>query len=428
MKFSRLLFVVMVFCSGALPLLAAVKICRAGGVDIYADNTGGSPVSAAFQTCIDDTSVTALNLEPGTYLVDAPIVVWRAFTIRTNGLAGDNRNCQQLPNGWCATLLASPSPTACINNPAYCIPGNTSSGGLLQALGTRRAIFDHLIIDGNRANRQNTQAKTNCQNGTNVYGFNMRFQNCDGTSSADRCELTYSFIRNALCGTGVEWSGNYGRIQGNAAFNNGVPTTNLWADGITVLRNNNGIVNDNHTYNNTDVAMIFGEARNTQIQSNWIEQNGVYAFAALMLGNFSETGAAQHPSGDYTNALIRYNTIDCYGFWCGFGLNLGPDPWSPLGINYPNIYGGTVTQNDINGARVLINFGGAGTSTTAITVTNNTLTGAPTIAMPLRPGSGCYTSPNVLQNLPNNNTNGSCGNWAVADPIATSYNCLKQCW
>ena len=57
-----------------------MKICRtSGGVDVYVDNTGGAPVSAAFQQCIDDTTVTGINLQPGTYLVDAPIVAWRAF-------------------------------------------------------------------------------------------------------------------------------------------------------------------------------------------------------------------------------------------------------------------------------------------------------------------------------------------------------------
>ncbi|HYC89822.1 MAG TPA: hypothetical protein VEO54_11465 [Thermoanaerobaculia bacterium] len=423
----RFLWAIVVALGLAVEASAAVKICRSGGVDIYVDNTGVSPVSNAFQTCIDDTTVTGINLQPGTYLVDAPIVAWRAFRIGTAGLASDTRNCQQLPAGWCARFLASPSPTACINNAGYCIPGRVSSGGLLQGLGARDVIFDHLIIDGNRANRGGTQAYANCQAGSNVYGFNVKFNQCHGTSTADRCEFTYNNTKNALCGTGLEWHGDYGRVQGNAAYNNGVHQPGLWSDGLTILRNNYGMVNDNHIVNSTDVGLIVGAAYGAQIQSNWIEQNGVYAFAAMMLGNFKETGGTGQ-TGDYRNASIRYNTINCYGFWCGFGLNLGPDPWSPVGVDYANIFGGTVTQNNINGGRVLVNFGGAGTATHPTTVTNNTLTGAPTAPMPLKPGSPCWATPNVVQNLPNNWSTGSCGNFANADPLATSMNCYKACF
>ena len=429
----RILWAVVVSLGLAANAAAAVKICRSGGVDVYADNTGVAPVSAAFQKCIDDTTVTRIDVEPGTYIVDAPIVVWRAFRIGTAGLASDTRNCQQLPGSWCAKFVASSASNACINNNAYCIPGNTDRGGLLQALGARGVIFDHLVIDGNRANRLNTVARSYCDNPndqirTNVFGFNARFNECHGTSTADRCQFTYNLTRNALCGTGLEWHGDFGRVQGNAAFNNGGPGQYLWADGLTILRNNYGMVNDNHTYNNTDVALIVGAAYNAQIQSNWIEQNGVYAFAGMMLGNFKESGQVGQ-TGDYRNATIRYNTVNCYGFWCGFGLNLGPDPWSPVGADYPNIFGGTVTQNNINGGRVLVNFGGAGTSAHPTTVTNNTLTGAPTSPMPLKPGgSVCWATPNVVQNLPNNWSLGSCGNFANADPLATSMNCFKNCW
>jgi hypothetical protein len=426
-ELMRFLFAVVVALGLAVEASAAVKICRSGGVDVYADNTGGSPVSAAFQKCIDDTTVTRIDAQPGTYLVDAPIVAWRAFRIGTAGLAGDTRNCQQLPGGWCATFLASPSPTACINNNAYCIAGNTDRGGLLQGLGARGVVFDHLIIDGNRANRIGTASYNKCTTaGGNVFGFNARFNQCHGTSTADRCELTYSYTRNALCGTGLEWHGDFGRIQGNAAFNNG-DRQGRWSDGLTILRNNYGIVNDNHTYNNTDVGLIVGTAYNAQIQSNWIEQNGVYAYAGMMLGNFKETGGVGQ-AGDYRGTTIRYNTIDCHGLWCGFGLNLGPDPWSPFGVDYANIIGGTVTQNNINSARVLVNFGGAGTAAYPTTVTNNTLTNPPASAVPIAPGSNCWATPNVLQNLPYNYSLGECGNFANVDPLPTSMNCYKACF
>ena len=416
---------------------AWVKLCRLRtGVDVYADNAGSVPASQAFQDCIDDTTVTGLSLQPGTYLVDAPIVVWRTgFRIGTAGLAGDIRNCQQLPSSWCARLLASPSESACINNEGNC-GDKVKTGGLLQSLEATGVVFDHLIIDGNRAARQGLPQANNCKlEGGNVYGFNAKVDKCHGSSTGTpaRCEFTYNLTKNALCGTGLQWNGDYGRVQGNAAYDNGVHDTNSrrWADGLTILRNNHGIISDNHIVNSTDVGLIVGAAYGAKIQSNWIEQPHVYAFAGMMLGNFKESGQVGQ-SGDYRGALVRYNTINCFGFNCGIGLNLGPDPWTKITFPYPdydNIFGGTITQNSINGARMPVNFGGAGKPGIPVTVTNNTLTNPPTWEMALHPsGSRCKTPGNVVQNLPNNNSEGSCGNYGVADPLATSARCFKGCW
>jgi len=410
---------------------ASVRLCRLGsGIYVYADNAGGTPASDAFQSCIDDTTVTGLNLEPGIYRVDAPIVVWRKFRIGTAGLASDIRNCQQMPAGWCARLLASDSATACINDSTRCAAGKVSSGGLLQSLEAPGVVFDHLIIDGNRAGRWGTESWRKCPlKGGNVYGFNVKVDKCHGSP---RCEFTYNLTTNALCGTGLQWDGDYGRIQGNAAYNNGLHNIRerRWADGLTILRNNGGIISDNHIVNSTDVGLIVGAASGAKIEGNWIEQPGVYAFAAMMLGNFKETGTAGQ-SGDYRNAFVRYNTINCFGFNCGFGLNLGPDPWTPTipVTDYENIYGGTISQNSINGARMAVNFGGAGKSGIPVRVVNNTLTGAPSDPMDLHPsGSICANPGGIVQNLPRNGCEGSCGNYGEVDPLATSAFCFKACW
>jgi hypothetical protein len=416
---------------------AWVKLCRLRtGVDIYADNAGGAPASKAFQDCIDDETVPALDLQPGTYLVDAPIVVWRTgFRIATAGLAGDIRNCQQLPGSWCARLLASANPAACINDSRECDPLKVSTGGLLQSLKALGVVFDHLIIDGNRAARQGTISAAVCPlEGGNVYGFNAKVDGCHGSPRPEDnrppCQFTYNLTKNALCGTGLQWSGDHGRVQGNAAYDNGVHNINekRWADGLTILRNNGGIVSDNHIVNSTDIGLVVGEAAGAKIQSNWIEQPHTYAFAAMMLGNFKETGKMGQ-SGDYQGALVRYNTINCFGFNCGFGLNLGPDPWTDAGIDYENIFGGTITRNSINGARMPVNFGGAGKYGIPVTVTNNTLTGAPSYPMNLHPARWrCKTPGGVVQNLPRNNREGESGNYGVVDPLATSAIEFKQCW
>lgn len=422
-------------CFVAVTAQGAVRICRSGGVDVMADNTGVAPASALFQKCVDDLTVTVMNLEPGTYLVDRPIVVKRSnLTIRTAGLAGNIQNCQQLRVGSCATFLASPSASAPINSGAA-----GTDGGLLQVDNRpnklKLVIFDHLIIDGNKSNRTGG-ARNQCVAGNNTYGFNCRILECQGTSTSDRCEFIYNFTRNALCGTGLQWAGDYGRIQGNASFNNGVNQQSLWADGITVVRNNNGMVNDNHLVNNTDVALIFGAGNTTSIKSNWIQQNGAYAFAALMLGNFSEA-AQDNPerwqTGDYTNAEVKFNTIQCNAAWCGFGINLGPDPWSRLDKELPNVFGGVISQNNISGAKVQINYGGAGMpAPKKMTVMPNTLSMPPGMDVQLGPpgaSSRCVAQKDTVQNLYRNNTDGQCGNWVNVDTnLPTSARCFKACF
>src|ERR1051325_6122694 len=149
-----LLVLVLTLLTGSV-LSADVRICTlSNGAAVLADNSGQRPVSAYFQSCIGDLSVQVMDLPPGTYLVDAPIVVNRSqLTIRTAGLAADIRGCQGLPAGSCATFLASSYNLHCINNPLKCDGLPASKEGMLQARDTHSVVFDHLILDGNRANR-----------------------------------------------------------------------------------------------------------------------------------------------------------------------------------------------------------------------------------------------------------------------------------
>jgi hypothetical protein len=433
-----------VVCALAVTVRAAgaVRVCRSAGADVLADNTGVTPVSQAFQKCVSDPSVTLIDLPPGNYLVDTPIRINNRsdLTIRTYGLSANTKNCQQLPAGACARFVASADAAACINDPMHKCGGVDVQGGMVQANNVKRVKFEHLIFDGNRANRQGSQVKLLCAGGTNRYGFNSRMV-CEAATQADHCEYVYNYTENALCGTGLEFGGKYGRIQGNAAFNNGVHLHGLWADGLTISHDDGGIISDNHLYNNTDVGLIVGSAATTadgvaaKIQSNWIEQNNMFAFAGLMLGNFCEAGGATFQKGDYTGASIRLNTINCHAFWCGFGINLGADPWIADTKECTNVFGGTITQNSINGARVLLNFGGAGTRVAKVTAQQNTLTNPPTMAMSVagpNTTSACQAVKNVLMNLPNNNppiaNDDPCGNFAVVDAIPASAECFKNCF
>jgi len=87
--------------------------------------------------------------------------------------------------------------------------------------------------------------------------------------------------------------------------------------------------------------------------------------------------------------------INCNGLCC-FGIQLGPDPW----YHSANIFGGNVTYNQVSGAGVLINAGGAGTYINPITVAYNafsqpraSFTCAP-LCRRLQPGAVLNFSPN----------------------------------
>lgn len=416
--------------------MGAVVICNSGGANVLADNSGATPASSAIQKCVNDPGIAAINLPPGTYLIDAPIkIAHSGVTIRTAGLAANTQNCQQLGNAACATFLASSAHDACINNNKGC-----HDGGMIQADSVTNVIIDHLILDGNRAGRLDSiafQACTGTQGvpKTNRYGFNSHM-NCSGTTGAQRCEFTYNFTRNALCGTGLEFKGVAGRIQGNAAFNNGAHFPGQYADGLTVLSNDSGsdpsqhsIISDNHAVNNSDVGLIIGSAANGFIRSNWIQQTGAYAFAGLMIGNFCEGKMCEN--GNYSGASIDHNTIQCNGGQCGFGINFGPDPWIPTTKEDPHVMlsGATITANAVSGARVLVNFGGAD----GVSFIGNTLSSPATTPDPgVADGSICKYAPGVFMNLHNNNRikppTLACGNNVNTDVTSIASACFKACF
>lgn len=424
-------FVFIALVAAALPGAAAVRICHRSDGDVTADNTGATPVAAAFNRCIADGSVTSIDLPPGTYLIEHAVVIRAlparaSFAIRTAGLAGNIKNCEQLGAASCATLLASADPTACINAATACGTDPKDGGGFLQAIGAKHVIFDHLILDGNARNRTYIPAMKNHCLHTNpaimneqYWGFNSRITACDGTGTGDRCEFTYNFTHDAVCSAALQFEGNHGRIQGNAVFANGIHQRGLWADGLSVPRINNGIVSDNHLVDNTDVALILGEGNGAYIQGNWIQQRQRYVFAAMMFGNFREGGDTTR-TGDYTGAHIDHNTIQCSN-QCAFGINFGPDPW--VATAQDNVFGGMVNANSIDGAKVAINFGGADN----INVTNNTLTNPPATNANLGSNgqSPCVTNAGALVNLTKSLL--ICVN-SITYSGATEAKCFMDCW
>ncbi|HEX7184020.1 MAG TPA: NBR1-Ig-like domain-containing protein [Thermoanaerobaculia bacterium] len=329
-------------------VVQTVTLCP--GVQVVLD--GVTNAAPALQTCINNTPLGGtLQIPAGTYGMGGQVLINKPMTLRTSGTAGSTQSCEAIS---CAVLRALPS-------------FNANVGGFLAVENTSDVTIDHIVLDGNRANRLGTTAASQCAAGNNRWGFNARMSNCSF------CRFTYNVTRNALCGTAIEFSGNDAVISNNTLRNNGQNSqTNMWADGITVHFSDRANVTNNTIVDSSDIGLILGGGRNAYVANNSISQPGQVVFAGLMLDNFN---GSTH--GDFTGAIVTQNTISCGAVRnCHFGINLGPHPW----YLSANILGGSVHGNTVTNARQGINVDGAGTAASPLVLYGNSATGSPTSA------------------------------------------------
>mgnify|MGYP001481133240 CR=1 FL=1 len=176
----------------------------------------------------------------------------------------------------------------------------------------------------------------------------------------------------ALCGTGLEWTGRGAWVVNASFLGNGAhfdrhtqQEDHSWSDGLTLDSGPGAVVDTSWFVDNSDVNLIIGGGTGARITNNRVWMTGNAAFAGIMLDNFNS-----NPNSDFTGALVTNNTVRCQQR-CHFGIELGPHPW----YNSANIFGGLVTGNTVSGAGVLLNVDGAGTAAQPFTVFNNTLAG-----------------------------------------------------
>ena len=303
----------------------------------------------AIQACIDRAPLfSTVEIPAGKYILHHQIVVSTSITVR-GGLTG--ASCVAAPED-CAALVAAPD--------------FADQWGLLVVRSTAHVRLEHLVIDGNRAERTESAAALSCVNGDNTYGFNASVLDCDGCSVADVVS------RNAVCGTGMVWTGANATIAGNAFLSNGdAATRSMWADGLTLLSAPRSTIRENTFENNSDVGLIIGHGVDSRIERNAIRQRTQPSFAGLMLDNFNSNDRELH--GDFRGAVITNNTIDCGAQLCTFGIQVGPRPW----YSSSNIVGGELHDNIVKGAKIGINVDGAGDRDAPTAIFNNNVEAAP---------------------------------------------------
>src|SRR5471030_3054375 len=115
------------------------------------------------------------------------------------------------------------------------------------------------------------------------------------------------------------WSGPQALIQRSAFVANGdAATPGMWADGLTLLYAPESEIRQNQFVDNSDVGLIIGYGVRSRVEQNTIVQRAQGAFAGLMLDNFNSDNLSS--SGDFRDAVIADNTVDCGAQLCVFGI------------------------------------------------------------------------------------------------------------
>ena len=313
--------------------------------DLHSAHEGAA---ALLQACLDGAAPGAIVEVPaGTHVFDRQVVIVKPVTLRTAAVHERFPVCRTFP-ARCATFLAAPAFAA--------------SQGLLLLQSTSDVTLQHIVLDGNRNARLQSDAAAACGRGDNRRGFNATALECV------RCALFDLVSVRALCGTGFEWTGAAAAIEHSTFRDNGdASSERLWADGLTALFVPFSRLVDNLFLDNSDIGLIVGHGAGALIGRNRIVQRRQPAFAGLMLDNFNSADLTRR--GDFRRAVVTANEIECGRSLCGFGIQLGPHPW----YRSPNIVGGEVSGNRVTGAAIGINIDGAGRPDSPITVFANTI-------------------------------------------------------
>jgi len=294
----------------------------------------GEDVSGLLQACIDATNAgDSLSLEPGVYLLGTGIIISKPIQI----------------------ISAAMSEPCSLDNLAACpilraLPTFYHSSAILTASNVDKVWLERIVIDGNRAERLDSVASTECKNNVNNRnsGRNVVFNGCEG------CTVGNSVVANSLCASSFVWVGAGAKIYNNIFANNGEHNSNLmWSDGVTCLSCDSAQILNNVFVGNSDVDLILGGGKdNTVISGNrFIHDKTRPVFAAMMLDNFNgET------SGLFSGLILQSNNIDCGVADCCYGIQVGPRPWYP---SAPVSGSFKVDRNSISGAGVGINLDAA---------------------------------------------------------------------
>lgn len=280
-----------------------------------ADPADVEPDDDALQACLDRGGVVALKAGSPGYLIAKGLRLTQPGTRLTTAEGPDK-----------ARLLAAPA----LFRPMLSMPDDAKGWAL-----------SRVVFDGNLPSR--TRARE-C-GGYRDYGTNVQARGSD--FRVDEVESV-----RAMCGSSFEVVGRRFEIARSFFGHNGKPLEGAlgvrdpWADGLTLLRCDDGHVHHNRFLDNTDIGLVSGGGKGCRVELNSIEQRDVFAFAGLHVWNFDSGDGGQ---GDHADSVYRDNTIVSSLNSMAIGLMVGTHPWDTRRVVKD---AGTVTENDVSGAVV----------------------------------------------------------------------------
>lgn len=321
----RLLFLILVLAAAgcAAPSQGCEELTRL--------SDGRSDASAAFIDCLKQAPAHGrVELRPGVYRLQQPVLINRPVTIVTRGTTANSPACTQ-GGTECATLLLDPR--------RFPEPGTMAFEVTSNAVNLDRLNIRGVQPTGRLREACGRPHQRPASGGMRVHGVSQ-FQ------------LTRSVLRDFTCYTALEMTAGARDviIRSNIFGPNGDHRPGeAWADGLTIHDAANAVVQDNFFFDNTDVQLILGGCQDCRIERNRFNHSGKFAgaaFAELMLHGWPNT------SGDFAGTLVSGNIIDCGAQRrCGFGIMIGSAPWYPGRTS-----GGTVADNTVNNALIGINI------------------------------------------------------------------------
>lgn len=342
--------------SSASDQVDAVEICPG----VTADRSGNQDASAPINACLQAFGANGgtLLVPAGAYLLSHGVTLSAPhIMLGTSGLVGSTELCNQVS---CARLFAAPD----FDDGEALIYGDANASN---------TIFDHLIVDGNRANRPDSlinQATCSGAAATGARGRNVELVN------ASNDVIGSSFFVNAGCGTSfaIALVPSYGMIVVDNVFadNGSHDITGTWSDGLTIGEVYSSRIDGNYFYNNSDVALILGTGSSTSIRNNTIAQTWQAAFAGLMFTNWTVFAPTdQQQWADFRGAAVEGNRIVCDAL-CDIAMQFGVAPWAGgTGMANLRAIGGTVTGNIITSRKQMIEVAGAGSPDYPIVIYGN---------------------------------------------------------
>jgi len=210
-----------------------------------------------------------------------------------------------------------------------------------------------VIIDGNRDNRPTIKGKL-CSNWT---GDNMAWY-------CDNCHFLNSVTMNALCGSGLQVHGRNFLTSMSLYLDNGGPKKKMFANGLSCFDCVNATIENSFFQGNSAFHLLVSQGP-FRIEGNiFLSSTGRTSWAAIYLVSIGKPG-------NFVSSTVTGNTVEC-NTGCCFGIQIGSGPFSPTSSP---ISGGTIENNNISGAGVLINVQRAGTLANPVVLGENALWG-----------------------------------------------------